>query len=129
MQEDTLNQIAKIKLSDELLRAFKEIQQPRTEYVLRHFVVGKHETPQQQYSHCVLNLQIKYNSLRRAKIHLEKVEYLIEKYRKEEDNGNKLSGFKRRDKEIDCEECELAVLGALREFEALYRIWNEFDKK
>ena len=129
MQENALNQIAKIKPSDELLKAFKEIQQPRTEYVLRHFVVGKHETPQQQYSHCVLNLQIKYNALRRAKIHLEKVEYLIEKYRKEEDNGNKLSGFKRRDKEIDCEECELAVLGALREFEALYRIWNEFDKK
>jgi len=128
MNNGLLKKIKKIKVSDELLQAFKEIQQPRTNYQLEKFVVGKYETPEQQYFHCVLELQLKYNSLRKAKIHLEKTNYLIEKYKKEEAEGNKLSEFKRREREIDKETAELAVLGALREFETLYKIWKSFDK-
>ena len=121
-----MNELDKIKNDKELLQAFVEIQQPRTDYQLEHFVVGKHEVPEQQYAHCVLNLKIKYNALRRAKIHLEKTQYEIDELDKKED---KMSGFTKREKEIDKEEASLAVIGALREFEALYKIWNGFEKK
>ena len=120
------NEIAIIKGDAELLEAMATLPQPRTDYQLEKFVVGKHETPEIQYAHCVLNIRVKYNALRRSKISLEKIDYQINQLK---DKGDKLSEFAWREKEIDREECEGAVLGSLRELKALYKIWNTFEKK
>ena len=121
-----MKELEKVEINDKLLRAFEEIQQPRTEYQLRNMVVYNHETPEQQYAHCVLELQRKYIALRKAQIRLEKEKYKIEQLK---EKGDKLSEFKWREKEIDMEDIRLTVIGALREFEVLYRMWNEFDKQ
>jgi hypothetical protein len=121
-----MEELEKVEINDQLLQAFKEVQQPRTEFQLRKFVVGQHGIPEQDYAQCVVELQLKYNNLRRAKIHLEKTKHQVSELSKKTD---KLSEFTRREKEIDKEECGLAVIGALREFEILYQIWNEFPKK
>ena len=118
--------MVKIKGDTELLKAMAELPQPRTDYQLEKFVVGNHETPEIQYAHCVLEISVKYNSLRRAKIALEKIDYEIKQLKENED---KMSEFEWREKEIDREECDSAVLGAWRELQALYKIWNTFEKK
>lgn len=57
-----------LKSIQELEGAFLEIQQPRTGYVLNKFVVGQHDTDEQRYAQCVLEMQIKYDNIRRAKL-------------------------------------------------------------
>jgi hypothetical protein len=123
-----MNELTTIERDSELLKAMRELPQPRTDYVLQKFVIGKHETPEMQYAHCVLNLRLKYNDLRRAKINLEKIDYEIELYKKKAEK-NRLYEFKWKEKEIDREDVEDAVLGALRELQALYKTWKTFDKK
>ena len=106
--------------------AFLEIQQPRTAYVLEKFVVGQHDTIESQYAQCVLELQIKYDNLRRAKLNKKKIEIKI---KEAEDKDTELDQIEADLMRIDLEEQDRAVLGALREFEALYKIWQSFPKK
>lgn len=106
--------------------AFLEIQQPRTAFVLEKFVVGQHDTIESQYAQCVLEMQIKYDNLRRAKLNKRKIEIKI---KEAEDKNTELDQIEADLMRIDLEEQDRAVLGALREFEALYKIWQSFPKK
>ena len=123
-----MNEIEKIEtdMSEELMNAFEEMPQARTDYVLKVMVIGGHDTIEQQYAHCVLELRLAYNALRKAKIHLEKTTYVIGQLKKK---GDKMSEYKWREKEIDQHECKCAVIGKLREFNCLYKLWQSFPKK
>ena len=57
--------MVEIDKDTELMLALKWLPQPRTDYQLEKFVVGRHETEEMRYAHCVLNIRIKYNALRR----------------------------------------------------------------
>jgi len=107
----------------ELHGAFHEIQQPRSDYALRHFVVGEKDTETMRYFQCVLELQIKYNAIRRAGLHRQKLEVEIRRLRA---SGDALADIEADEKLIDIEDLDLAYTGALREFECLYRIWQSF---
>ena len=115
-----------IDLVKEMESAFLEIQMPRTAYVLEKFVVGQHDHDTLSYSQTVLELQIKYDNLRRAKLGRRKIEIQIKEL---EDKGTEIDHIDADLKRIDLEEQDRAVLGALREFEALYKIWQSFPKK
>lgn len=110
----------------EMESAFLEIQQPRSAFVLEKFVVGQHDTPETQYSQCVLELQVKYDNIRRAKLNKRKLEIKIDEYLKK---GTEIDLIEAELVKIDMEEQDRAMLGALREFEALYAIWQAFPKK
>ena len=112
---------------EELQNAFVEIQQPRTDYELRHFVVRQHDTESQQYAQCVLELQIKYNAIRRALIQKRRLQVEISELLKQKDNP--LAVYDAESKEIDLEEQDMAMIGALREFQALYYIFKGFSKR
>ena len=122
------NEIEKIEknIPNELLIAFKEMPQARTDYTLRELVIGQHETTEQQYAHTILELRLAYNALRKAQIHFEKTNYEIEQLKAK---GDKLSEFEWRDKEISKHESECAVIGKMREFSCLYKIWQSFPKQ
>ena len=122
------NELAKIEGDVELLHAIKTLGQPDTDYVIDKFIVNKHETDEMRYAHCVLNIRLKYDKLRRAKIVLEKMNYQIETWKKKA-KEDKMYEFKWREKEIDKEGTEAAVIGALRELSVLYSIYKSFDKK
>jgi hypothetical protein len=115
-----------MKLVKEMESAFLEIQMPRTEFVLNKFVVGQHDHDTLAYSQCVLEMQIKYDNLRRAKLGRRRIEIQIKEL---EDKGTEIDQIDADLKRIDLEEQDRAVLGALREFEALYKIWQRFPKK
>lgn len=108
---------------DELREAFGAIQQPRPDYVLEKFVVGQHDTEPQAYMQCVLEMQIKYDAIRRAKLTRQKL--LLQIIDLEKD-GNPIDYIDADLKRIDIEAQDRAMLGALREFETLYRIWKGF---
>jgi hypothetical protein len=112
---------------DTLQSAFAEIQQPRTDYELQHFVVGQHDTDPQKYAQCVLELQIKFNAVRRALIYKRRILAEIETLKTKADDP--LSTYDAELKAIDLEEQDMAMIGALREFQALYRIFKTFGKQ
>lgn len=114
------------EMVSEMESAFLEIQQPRTDYALRHFVVNQHDTKEQQYAQCVLELQIKYDNIRRALLGKKKVEIEI---RNLEKSATEVDLIDAEIKKIDLEEQNRAMLGAWREFKSLYKIWQEFPKK
>ena len=115
-----------IKAITEMEDAFNAIQQPRTSYVLERFVVGQHDTDTQRYAQCVLEMQIKYDNLRRAKLNKRKLEIKIAELEKTGSEGDQIDADLIK---IDLEEQDRAVLGAIREFEALYKIWSRFSKR
>lgn len=110
-----------------MAKAFLEIQVPRPDYVLKHLVVGCHETLEKQYSQCVLELSIAYDNLRLAQHNVALAELEIKQL-----SRFSLFSAKRRlqakIKEIELEKYQRAVLGALREFTSLYNMFQKFPK-
>lgn len=110
----------------EMEDAFNAIQQPRTDYELEKFVVKAHDTKPRQWAQCVLELQIKYDDIRRAMLHREKMQLEIEMLNEKND---KISSIDAKLKAIDIEQQDRAMLGALREFKALYAIYKSFPRQ
>lgn len=113
----------------ELLKAFDEIQMPRTPFSLEKFVVGSHFTDQQKYAQCVLELQIAYDNLRLARLHLQEKDIEIAEMQKSFKKGNEKIEIQLQIKNIEKEQLSRAVLGAMREFEFLYNLWEKWPKK
>lgn len=109
----------------ELEEAILEIQMPRSPYVLKHFVVGQHDTEPQAYAQALLELSIKQTNIQRAILNKKKIQLKIEELEKK---GTELDAIEADLMRIDMKEQDLACLGAVREFEALYKIWKGFGK-
>ena len=115
-----------VEIHNDLIKAFDEIQMPRTEYELRKFIIESQDTEIKAYAHCVLELSNKYDALRFANIDVQIKEHEIAELEEKKDTISMLEASKKR---IELEQTNRARVGALREFEALYRIWQEFPKK
>ncbi|MDP3955830.1 MAG: hypothetical protein Q8Q18_01120 [bacterium] len=109
----------------EMTVAFEEIQMARPPYVLKNMVVGSRHTPEQQYAQCVLELSIAYDNLRLAQCHLEEKDIDIE----ENNTPGRRGELEREVMHIEQEQLKRAMLGALREFECLYEMWEAFPQK
>jgi hypothetical protein len=109
----------------ELAAAIQSIQQPRSDFQLKHFVVGQHDAEPRRWWQCVLELQIKIQSLKRARVHrrqlMRKIRHLRDGSEESKDEAELL--------QLELEEHDLAVLGALREAEALYAIYKSFPRQ
>lgn len=112
----------------ELLDDFNAIQMARTPEVLKNFVVGAQavDHPAQGWAQCVLELQIKYDDIRRAKINRELIELDIDELEKENTPKSLLNAKLRR---IDLEAQDRAMLGAVREFQSLYAIYKNYGRR
>ena len=110
------------QIESELREAIYAIQQPRTDFQLRHFVVGQHDTDPRRWSQCVLELSLKIHLLKRAKIECRIAERKIAEMRAGgmEDEAELA--------ELDLEQHDLAVIGAAREAETLYAIYKAFGR-
>lgn len=112
----------------ELLEDFDAIQMARTPEVLKRFVVGAQamDHPAQGWAQCVLELQIKYDDIRRAKINAELIQLEIDELEKEDTPKSLLNAKLKR---IDLEAQDRAMLGAVREFQSLYAIYKNYGKR
>ena len=103
----------------ELRNSFEAVSQSRSDYQLKHFVVQQHETPERQFLQVVIELQRKVSSIRRAQIGLRQ---LSNKMAEEDDDDE-------RDLlALDQEDAEFAILGAIREFNCLYAMYEALPK-
>lgn len=107
----------------ELSEAIRTIQQPRTNFQLEHFVVGQHDTEPRRWWQTVLELSIKIQTLKRAAIQRRQLQRKI-KLLSNDDEGRDEAALL----QLDLEEHDLAVLGAMRETEALYAIYKSFPR-
>lgn len=125
---DALATIERNVQQQELLDDFDAIQMARTPEVLKKFVVGAQamDHPAQGWAQCVLELQIKYDDIRRAKIGGELIQMEIDEL---EAVGDQKSLLNAKLKRIDLEAQERAMLGAVREFQSLYAIYKSYDKR
>lgn len=117
-----------VKERQNLLDDFNTIQMGRPPEVLRRFVVGAQaiDHPAQGWAQCVLEMSIKYDNIRRAKIQAEILELEIAEL---EAKGDARSLLDVQLKRIDQEAHERAMLGAIREFYSLYDIYQEYGKR
>lgn len=106
--------------------AFNAIAQPRSDFALANFVVGQHDTAPMAYLQCVLELQVKWNAVRRAMLDRKRIHLEIEGLSGSDDPFKQIELAKKR---IDLEELEQALIGSFREFETLYAIWQSFPKR
>lgn len=108
----------------DLSEAIRQIQQPRTDFQLKHFVIGQHDTEPRRWMQCVLELQTKLQVLKRFGIErrrmLRKILRLKTGDLDQQDEAALL--------EIGVEELNLAALGAMREAGALYSIFKSFPR-
>ena len=110
-------------MSSTLAEAFTEMQQPRSEYQLQHFVVGQHDTEPQRYRQCLIEIQAISYTLRTVKLELQKTELQVERLRATRDAVDELDA---QIKEVGMEQTRLVMIGAERELEALKNIWMDF---
>lgn len=128
-----------MKLEEDVIGRIEEldidmIQQPRSDFVLEHFVVGTHDMPGRQRVQAVLELQIKLFNIRRAQ--LEERKLRVEKKQKEYKlTGSTIDVLERELIQIEIERIEmdlaemsLARLGAVREAQALLAILDRLPK-
>lgn len=109
----------------ELRDAILAIQQPRTDFQLKHFVVGQHDTEPRRWLQCVLELQIKIQNLKRALIEQRITQRKIGELRTE---GTPDAIDRAELLEIDLEAHALAIVGAVRETQTLFAIFHSFER-
>jgi hypothetical protein len=112
------------KCESELSPALKTIQMPRTPFQLQHFVVGQHDTEPRRWHQCVLEMQIKLFALRRAQISRRQLCRKIGALRRGDDELRDQAALL----QVDLEEQDLAIIGAVRELETLYAIFKAFPR-
>lgn len=104
---------------EELYDSFINNLQGRSQYQIENFVVGMHNQPERQFSQISIELQHKYYNIRRADINRRK---LLNDLEKETDP------FKVEEMELDLEQMDIAIIGALREFDYLYQLYQKYPK-
>lgn len=107
----------------ELGEVFLSIQQPRSDYALENFVVKSHCTPERQYLQVVEELRRCYSCVRRAQLELRKL-----RYEKEQLPKGELGEIERELKTLDEEEVIAGLAGKLREFAALYSLFERYPR-
>jgi hypothetical protein len=99
-----------------------EIQQVRSEFQLRHFVIGQHDTPEMRFYQCCIELQDMTYKLALATLTRRKVLAEIDKLTA---TGDPVDAVDAEIKALELQQQELAVIGAEREVECLRRILAE----
>ena len=118
MEQLNIEKIENI-IVEELRQDFDAIAMPRSAYVLENLVVKVHEHPSQQWLQCVLEMRSKYNNIRRHLVNRQKLQREIETLEDELDQELK---------RIDLDDLEWSLLGAEREFFALYAIYQTMPR-
>jgi len=108
------------------------IQQNRSNFQIKNFVIGQHMTPGRQRMQCIMELQVKLFNIRDMQLDSEKLNIEIEQYEKA---GERYGDFEERLRQIEIEkkklqlaQIELARLGQVREAECLYSITQSLPR-
>lgn len=111
-----------IERIESLRKDIEAIQQPRSDFAIKHFVVGQHDTPGRQRAQAVLELQIKMFNIRRAQLEEKRMNILRERHLQ---SGDELDKIEAEKIDLDLAELRLSRMGAIREATALLAILDQ----
>lgn len=111
---------------EEIEKAIREVQQPRSRFQLERFVLGQHPTPEMQFYQTCIELQDMIYKYRLAKINVQKQELKIARLR---ESGDELKELKAQEIELGLAQTKTAMFGAEREIAHLVDIFNAFPKQ
>lgn len=112
--------------SHPIFSALSEIQKPRSRFQLEKFVVGQHDTPEQQYKQTLIEIQNLYYTLKTVNLSLKKDKIEIDRLRA---TGDEIDELDAQIKEIGLEQTLLVAIGTQRELSDLIEIWESFEHK
>jgi hypothetical protein len=115
-----------IESSHPIFLALAEIQKPRSKFQLEKFVVGQHDTPEQQYRQTLIEVQNLFYTIKVIKLELKKKEIEIAKLKS---TGDEIDAIDAEIKELGVEQTRLTMIGAERELKDLVNIWESFEHK
>jgi len=114
------------KFTPEVLLAMAEIQQSRSDFQIEKFVVNQHDTDEMRYVQTVIELQQLYYTIKTVSLEMKKTEIEIARKRA---TGDEIDEIDAQLKELGLEQTRLVGIGAFRELEKLFIIFNSFEKK
>jgi hypothetical protein len=106
--------------------ALTEIQKPRSRFQLEKFVLGQHDTKEQQYKQCLLEIQNLVYTIQEVKLMVKKNQLEIDKLLA---TGDPIDAVDAEIKKLGMEQTKLAMLGAERELQDLVEMWDSFPIK
>jgi len=128
----TVREKAMVEAIENLKDDMEAIQQNRSNFQIRNFVVGQHMTPGRQRMQCVLELQIKMFNIRDAQLDAEKlnieIEHLQSGGERYDKYTEKLEGIEIEKKKLQLAQIELSRMSQVREAECLYSILQSLPK-
>ena len=105
----------------DLETAIDAIQQTRTPFQLKHFVLGQHDTAEMQFHQCVLELRTMIRTYRVCDIGRRRMEREVDRLKKSDDLDADLD---LEEKEIHLSELIITMKGAEREINCLMDLFN-----
>lgn len=102
--------------------ALAHVNQPRSEYQIRAWVLGQHPTPPQQFKQCVIELHAALRNLATADRERRKNLIKIERL---EQTGDPIDAIDAEQLRDDLADIDRTMTGQRRELEVLQRIYDE----
>jgi len=113
-------------MKPEILNAIKEVHQSRSEFQLKYFVVGQHDTDEMSYVQTLLEIDDMYTAQKRLDIKRRKLNIEIKRLK---ETNDELDALDAEEKEIDLSKIETSLNGIQRELSILESIWDSFENK
>lgn len=107
------------------MQAYSDIYQGRTNYQLKHFVIGQHRKPQQQYIQILLEAKSLSSSITGNKLKLKKLNAEIEELKA---TGKKSDAVEAEIQELSKPEIENQIKSAERELSYLEELYDQFPE-
>jgi hypothetical protein len=106
--------------------AFNQISQSRTRYQIDKFVIGQHDTDEQRYKQVVLEIQTLVGTIKRIRLTTEKTKIHLNELKTKKDP---ISQIDAELIQLDLDDTELGLHGALKELEYLLQVWENWEHK
>ena len=120
--DETINRIAQLQAS------FDQVVQPRTDYMLKHFVVGSHDLPAQQYKQLLAELRTRMFSLADLKDDISLLEIEIKELELDTEISRERAKIEIGRKRRRIADLTYQVTGLMAECETLLAIYDAMPK-
>ncbi len=106
--------------------AFNEISQARTRYQIDKFVIGQHDTDEQRYKQVLLEIRTLVGDIKRIYLTMEKTKI---HYKSLISKKDAISQIDAELIQLDLEDAEFGLRGALKELEYFLQVWESWEHK
>lgn len=114
------------RLDATILNAMAEIQQPRSPFQIKKFVINQHTTPEMQYYQCVTEIQALYYTIKEVTLDMKISGIKMSRLR---ETGDEIDELEAQKIELGLEQTRLVGIGAFRELDTLINIFESFPKQ